>query len=59
VEEPWKDRLFDNKRSLVVVNTNDVHHKLVDDRAWVHNKALNTWNITRGCEQCSKVLNAR
>jgi hypothetical protein len=58
VEEPWKDRLFYNKKSLFVVKTNDIYHQLVDDRVWVQSKVLDTWHITRGSEWCFRVLDA-
>ena len=50
VMEPWKDWFFENKKSLVAVNTNDVYHKLVKDRVWVQRKILDTWHIIRGSE---------
>ena len=58
VVEPWKDWFFDNKKSLVAVNTNDVYHKLVKDRVWVQSKVLDTWHIIRGSEWCARVLDA-
>ena len=33
VEGPWKDWLFGIGQSIFVVHTNDVYHKLVEDRA--------------------------
>ena len=56
--EPWKDWFFDNNKSLVAVNTNDVYHKLVKDRVWVQSKVLDTWHIIRGSEWCARVLDA-
>jgi hypothetical protein len=32
VEEQWKNWFFYNKKLSFVVNTNDVYHKLVDNR---------------------------
>ena len=47
VEDPWKDWSFGIGKSIHVVQTNDVYHKLVEDRAWLTNKVLDTWYITR------------
>jgi hypothetical protein len=59
VEELWKYWLFDNKKSVFVVHTNDIYNKSINDRAWVTSNVFNTWHITRGGEQCSKVLDKR
>ena len=58
VEEPWNDWCFDNKKSIFAVYTNDVYHKLVEDRAWVAHKFFATWHITRDGEWWSKILDA-
>ena len=47
VEDPWKDWSFGIGKSIFVVHSNDVYHKLVEDKAWLTNKVLNTWYITR------------
>jgi hypothetical protein len=57
-EEPWNDWFFDNKKPIFAVYTNDVYHKLVEDRAWVADKFFTTWHITRDGEWWSKILDA-
>ena len=47
VVDPWKDWSFGIGQSIFVMNTNYVYHKLVEDRAWLATKVLNTWYITR------------
>ena len=45
VVESWKDWTFDGKKkTLVVVHSNVVHHKLVEDRAW---SVKRVWELTR------------
>ena len=34
-------------KSIIMVHTNDVYNKLVEDRSWLANKVLDTWYITR------------
>ena len=41
VADPWKDWSFGIGQSIFVVNTNDVYHKLVEDRAWLATKVVN------------------
>ena len=35
VKDPWKDWSFGIGKSIFVVHTNKVYHKLVQDRAWL------------------------
>ena len=42
-----------------MVHTNDVYHKLVEDRAWLANKSFVTWYITLHVKWCNKVLDTR
>ena len=58
VADPWKDWSFGIGQSLFVVNTNDVYHKLVEDRAWLETKVANTWYITRHIKWWTRVLDA-
>ena len=51
--ESWS---FGNGKSIYVVHTNDVYHKLVEDRAWLENKVLDTWSITRNVKWWRRVL---
>ena len=45
VEDPWKDWSSGIGQLIFVVRTNDVYHKLVEDRSWLANKVLDTWYI--------------
>ena len=45
-------------KSIFVVHTNDVYHNLVEDRAWLTNKVLGTWYITRHVKWWRRVLGA-
>ena len=47
VEEPWKDWSFHSDKSVCVMHTNDVYHKLVENKPWLAKKGLFTWRITR------------
>ena len=47
LEDPWKDWSFGIGKSILMVHTNDVYHKLVEDRSWLANKVLDTCYITR------------
>ena len=47
VKDPWNDWSFGIGKSIFVVHANDVYHKLVEDRAWLANKVLETWCITQ------------
>ena len=58
VEDPWKDWSFGIGKSIFVVHTNDVYHKLVEDRVWLPNKVLDTWYITRHVQWWRRVLDA-
>ena len=58
VEEPWKDWSFGNGKMIFLVNTNYVYNKLVEDRAWLENKVLDTWSITRNVKWWHRVLDA-
>ena len=56
--DPWKDWSFGIGHSIFVVNTNDVYHKLVEDRAWLETKVANTWYIARHVKWWTRVLDA-
>ena len=58
VEDPWKDWTFGIGKSFFVVHTNDVYHKLVEDRGWLANKVLDTWYITQHVKWWRTVLDA-
>ena len=58
VEDPWKDWSFNNEKSIFVVQTNDVYHKLVEDKAWLAKKVLDTWRINRRVNWWCRVLDA-
>ena len=58
VENPWKDWSFGIGKSIFVVHTNEVYHKLVEDRVWLPNKVLDTWYITRHVQWWRRVLDA-
>ena len=40
------------------MHTNEVYHKLVEARAWLPNKVLDTWYITRHVQWWRRVLDA-
>ena len=41
-----------------MVHTNDVYHKLVEDKAWLANKVLDRWYITEHVKWWRRVLDA-
>ena len=57
-EEPWKDWSFGTRKSIFVVHTYDVYHKLVEDKAWLANKVLDIWYIMRHVNWWRRVLDA-
>ena len=46
VDKSWKDRLFDDRKSILAMHTTMYIMSLVEDRAWLVVMVRLTWHIT-------------